>query len=197
MLDQHKAIANISNIEIPSNVLCDKNLSPNEKLLFGVIKKLNVEKNGCSIANSVLGDFLGCGKQNISNSIASLKKHQHIFTKRKIENNFIVRYIFLCSDFKSKPIKKDQNKKPEKSNNKRVRKEISKKLRFEIFKRDNFKCTYCGATPDTNFLEIDHITPFSKNGECSKENYTTACHKCNSGKSNTLLNNNLKKIEAI
>ena len=67
------------------------------------------------------------------------------------------------------------------------RKGISKKLRFEIFKRDGFACAYCGKTPPNATLEIDHIDPFSKGGECCIDNYITACFDCNRGKSNIKL----------
>lgn len=67
------------------------------------------------------------------------------------------------------------------------RKGISKKLRFEIFKRDGFACAYCGKTPPDATLEIDHIDPFSKGGDCSIDNYITACFDCNRGKSNIKL----------
>jgi len=62
------------------------------------------------------------------------------------------------------------------------RKGISKKLRFEIFKRDSFTCGYCGRTPPGVVLEIDHIKPFSKGGDCDINNYLTSCFDCNRGK---------------
>ncbi len=62
------------------------------------------------------------------------------------------------------------------------RKSLSKKLRFEVFKRDGFQCLYCGQSPPSVVLEIDHIEPFSKGGDCSIENFITACFDCNRGK---------------
>lgn len=61
---------------------------------------------------------------------------------------------------------------------------ISKKIRFEVFKRDGFTCAYCGKTPPTVILEIDHIHPRSKGGKDTKDNLLTACEDCNRGKSN-------------
>lgn len=67
------------------------------------------------------------------------------------------------------------------------RQPISKKIRFELFKRDNFTCQYCGKTPPTVVLEIDHIHPVSKGGKNGHDNLITACFDCNRGKSDGLL----------
>lgn len=64
----------------------------------------------------------------------------------------------------------------------RKRKPISKKMRFEVFKRDGFKCAYCGQSPPSVTLEVDHVDPYSKGGECTLSNYLTACFDCNRGK---------------
>ena len=63
------------------------------------------------------------------------------------------------------------------------RKSISKKLRFELFKRDGFTCQYCGSTPPSTILEIDHINPVSLGGDNSSDNLITSCFDCNRGKS--------------
>ncbi|MDE2468816.1 MAG: HNH endonuclease, partial [Bradyrhizobium sp.] len=67
------------------------------------------------------------------------------------------------------------------------RKAISKKMRFSVFKRDCFKCQYCGKTPPTVVLEIDHIVPVSAGGENGIDNLLTACFECNRGKGAELL----------
>lgn len=64
---------------------------------------------------------------------------------------------------------------------KKVRSEMTIKLRFKIIKRDNFQCTYCGSS---DRLEVDHIIPVSRGGSNEESNLTTACFKCNRGKSN-------------
>ena len=75
---------------------------------------------------------------------------------------------------------------------------ISKRLRFEIFKIDNFSCRYCGRTPPSVILEIDHIIPVSKGGKDNKENLITACFDCNRGKTNILLmEKNKNSLEII
>lgn len=44
------------------------------------------------------------------------------------------------------------------------RKPLSKKTRFDVFKRDQFRCQYCGRTPPTVVLEVDHVVPVAENG---------------------------------
>jgi hypothetical protein len=61
---------------------------------------------------------------------------------------------------------------------------ISKKIRFEVFKRDGFRCAYCGKTPPSVVLEVDHIEPKSKGGADDINNLITACFDCNRGKKN-------------
>jgi hypothetical protein len=71
------------------------------------------------------------------------------------------------------------------------RKSIPKSIRFEVFKRDSFKCQYCGAAAPDVLLEIDHIKPRSKGGSNDITNLITACHPCNSGKSDKPLDENI------
>lgn len=52
--------------------------------------------------------------------------------------------------------------------------------RFRVLERDGFKCTYCGSDQR---LEVDHIVPRSRGGSNDDSNLTTACWRCNSGKS--------------
>lgn len=62
------------------------------------------------------------------------------------------------------------------------------KLRFAILYRDNFRCQYCGATPqDGAKLHIDHIHPRSKGGTDDISNLITACEICNIGKKDLIL----------
>lgn len=63
-----------------------------------------------------------------------------------------------------------------------MRSPISKKIRFDTFKRDSFSCQYCGLTPPSVVLEIDHIHPVSKGGSNSIDNLVTSCFDCNRGK---------------
>jgi hypothetical protein len=61
-------------------------------------------------------------------------------------------------------------------------KNISNSLRFEVFKRDGFKCQYCGQSPPSVKLEVDHILAVSNGGETIINNLITACFECNRGK---------------
>ena len=62
------------------------------------------------------------------------------------------------------------------------RKSLSKKIRFEVFKRDGFRCAYCGQSPPSVVLEVDHIEPVSKGGTDDLSNLITSCFDCNRGK---------------
>lgn len=64
---------------------------------------------------------------------------------------------------------------------------VSKRTRFEIFKRDGFRCVYCGATPNTTVLHVDHVEPKAKGGSDDPSNLVTACQSCNGGKSDVRL----------
>jgi hypothetical protein len=64
---------------------------------------------------------------------------------------------------------------------------VSPKVRFEVFKRDRFTCSYCGRTPPTVLLEVDHIVPTAAGGGGEITNLTTSCQDCNRGKSAGLL----------
>lgn len=71
--------------------------------------------------------------------------------------------------------------------NKEARKPLSKKMRFDVFKRDGFQCQYCGSTPPSVVLEVDHIHPMSKGGKNRVDNLLTSCFECNRGKAAGLL----------
>lgn len=68
------------------------------------------------------------------------------------------------------------------------RKPISKKLRFDVFKRDFFTCQYCGATPPSVILQIDHVHPVAHGGTNDIDNLVTSCSSCNQGKGARPLN---------
>lgn len=74
------------------------------------------------------------------------------------------------------------------------RKPISTRTRFEVFKRDKFTCQYCGATPPSVILHVDHIIAVSKGGSNAKTNLATSCQACNLGKSNVSLQNIPKSL---
>lgn len=59
---------------------------------------------------------------------------------------------------------------------------LNSRQRFRVLARDNFRCGYCGATPDVAKLHIDHIVPRSAGGTNNICNLITACPECNRGK---------------
>lgn len=56
--------------------------------------------------------------------------------------------------------------------------------RRSLFKRDDYKCQYCGCSPGSGELTIDHIVPKSRNGKTTWTNCVLSCVKCNSKKAN-------------
>lgn len=67
--------------------------------------------------------------------------------------------------------------------------------RFKVLARDNFRCVYCGATPQTVELHVDHVFPKSKGGGDIINNYVTACFNCNVGKRDSILAEILGRTE--
>ena len=75
------------------------------------------------------------------------------------------------------------------------RKAISTRTRLEVFKRDGFRCMYCGRTPPTVLLHVDHIIAVSNGGSNCKDNLATSCDQCNLGKSNVPLTSVPKSLQ--
>ena len=61
-----------------------------------------------------------------------------------------------------------------------VRQRLTTKAKEQIYIRDKFECQYCGSKEE---LEVDHIIPISKGGTNENDNLITACHRCNTSKS--------------
>lgn len=63
----------------------------------------------------------------------------------------------------------------------------SLRLRWKVLQRDRFTCCGCGRSPATSTgieLQVDHVIPWSNEGETTLENLQTLCSDCNLGKSN-------------
>ena len=60
---------------------------------------------------------------------------------------------------------------------------VPESVRYEVLKRDG-RCLLCGATPQDERLEVDHIKPRSMGGGNGADNLQTLCGRCNRGKSN-------------
>lgn len=83
----------------------------------------------------------------------------------------------------------NNEKRPKEVKVKRTPRNINLRLRWTVLKRDNFSCKKCGSSPAKNSeieLNVDHIIPWSKDGETVIENLETLCTNCNLGKSNLL-----------
>jgi len=57
-------------------------------------------------------------------------------------------------------------------------------VKVEVWQRDRGQCVKCGAT---DYLEYDHIIPFSKGGSNSENNIQLLCRKCNLAKRGELV----------
>jgi 5-methylcytosine-specific restriction endonuclease McrA len=58
-------------------------------------------------------------------------------------------------------------------------------LRFNrrnLFARDGHRCQYCGNSPPSQQLSLDHVIPRSRGGATSWENVVCCCVRCNTRK---------------
>ena len=61
----------------------------------------------------------------------------------------------------------------------------SREKRLALYGRDGFACCYCGSgIEDGVQLTLDHLKPKCEGGTNFSTNIVTACHKCNSVRSN-------------
>lgn len=60
---------------------------------------------------------------------------------------------------------------------------LSATVKREVWRRDQGKCVECGSK---EFLEFDHIVPFSRGGSNTTRNIQLLCGKCNKAKSNNI-----------
>lgn len=61
----------------------------------------------------------------------------------------------------------------------RVRRRISRRVRDLVFARDGYRCRQCGRR---EYLELDHVEPWSLGGSDEPENLQTLCSRCNRAK---------------
>jgi len=77
---------------------------------------------------------------------------------------------------------------------KRATRTILWRLRFLVMRKDNFTCKNCGRSPAAELgviLHVDHKKAWSKGGLTTIENLQTLCQKCNIGKSNLPMEENV------
>lgn len=60
---------------------------------------------------------------------------------------------------------------------------ISQEVRVAVWQRDGGQCVQCGAS---DYLEFDHIIPFSRGGSNEEGNIQLLCRGCNAAKSNRI-----------
>lgn len=79
---------NIKYINIPSNLLFDKNVSSFAKLLYGELCVLSYKNGLCKVSNGFLTDANNCSTRKIIRALNSLKENGYIsveeYPSRKI-----------------------------------------------------------------------------------------------------------------
>jgi stress response protein SCP2 len=65
----------------------------------------------------------------------------------------------------------------------RASRSIPQNVKLEVWHRDAGKCVQCG---DNNYLEYDHVIPYSLGGASTTNNLQLLCRRCNLAKSNRI-----------
>jgi hypothetical protein len=66
----------------------------------------------------------------------------------------------------------------------KTKRDISARLKVQVLIRDGNTCRLCGVTVTGDNIHIDHIKPWSKEGETVLENLQVLCSTCNLAKGN-------------
>jgi len=61
--------------------------------------------------------------------------------------------------------------------------QIPQEVRIAVWQRDQGRCVQCGAN---DYLEYDHMIPFSKGGANTLNNVQLLCRRCNLAKSDRI-----------
>ncbi len=69
--------------------------------------------------------------------------------------------------------------------------------RRTLYKRDKMTCQYCGSTPGTELLSIDHVIPRSQGGQTTWDNCVLACVDCNRKKADKSLKQANMKLRSV
>jgi hypothetical protein len=74
---------------IPANVRYDKDLKPNEKLLYGEITALSNEKGYCWASNTYFAELYDVSKETASRWVSNLENKKYITTQLLYQNKEI------------------------------------------------------------------------------------------------------------
>lgn len=119
-------------------------------------------------------DYQEMGDAHIRRFLLSLNARQDYYEIKKLRDNKIISHQLW--DEINNPIMEGT------MIQKRSR-HIPKDVQSEVWKRDNGKCVECGSN---EFIEFDHIVPFSKGGSNTARNIQLLCEKCNRKKYNNI-----------
>ena len=181
---------------------CDRHLYSGEFNCSTVIRKFGTWNKALEEAGLKISNKLNISEEELFSNILNLWEHLGRQPRRKDLENKISDYSQYPYNrhFRSwnnalksfvtwantEEIDAPKTKKTV-SSKRRTGREPSLRLRFRVMQRDNFACKQCGASPAKDpsvELHIDHIVPWSKDGETVFENLQTLCFQCNIGKSN-------------
>lgn len=68
------------------------------------------------------------------------------------------------------------------------------RMRWRVMNRDDFRCQTCGRSPANEpgtILHLDHIKPWSKGGLTEDDNLQVLCERCNLGKGDAVIKNEI------
>lgn len=130
--------------------------SPEKSIEFGLSKILNVDRYSNAVE-------LTCG---------STRGQGVYYTDKAIKLAAIIEALVKRSNYDLV-----QNLDAERTRH------IPSDVKREVWQRDGGKCTRCGAT---EYLEFDHIIPFSRGGSNGFKNIQLLCRRCNLAKGSEL-----------
>ena len=83
-------------ISIPTEILSNPNLTPNAKILYGVILKFSDNLKCCNVTNRQFSQMLSVNPTTISTLISSLRsEHYIITTQNDVGFGFKERHIYI------------------------------------------------------------------------------------------------------
>lgn len=140
--------------------------------------KFNIDE----IAEHIINNDMGPNREK-----EYLNEQFEIPMWRQLYNNnfnafrYFIRLLIYEKTDRKEDVNKSINIRYEQKNPKDIH-GIPQEIREQVKERDGNKCLKCGST---KYLEIDHIKPFSNDGDTVLENLQTLCAKCHGEKGNT------------